>query len=83
MATLEGHSKQVRSDAFSPDGRRIVCGSEDNSVRVWDARLGGHSDGVRSVADGRRIVYGSGDKSLRDIGPKFMLESAFGGCYLD
>lgn len=37
---LKGHSNTVRSVAFSADGRRIVSGSDDNSVRVWDAASG-------------------------------------------
>ena len=75
LMTLEGHSEIVMSVALSPDGRRIVSGSWDRSVRVWDAESGacvatleGHSYGVMSVAfspDGRRIVSGSGDKSVR------------------
>ena len=61
--------------AFSPDGRRIVSGSSDKSVRVWDSSTGqvqnvleGHTHSVQSVAfspDGRRIVSGSLDKSVR------------------
>ena len=60
--------------AFSPDGRRIVSGSSDKSVRVWDSSTGevqnvleGHTDLVQSVAfspDGRCIVSGSSDKSV-------------------
>ena len=49
---------RVRSVAFSPDGKRIVSGSCDNTVRLWDADSGkpigepmkGHTNRVYSVA---------------------------------
>ena len=35
--TLNGHSGTVHSVSFSPDGKRIVSGSDDNTLKVWDA----------------------------------------------
>jgi WD40 repeat protein len=59
---------------MSPDGRRIVSGSWDKSVIVWDLetgtpihRLTGHQGSVWSVAvspDGRRVVSGSDDSTV-------------------
>ena len=73
---FQGHISFVTSAAFSPNGTRIVSGSHDNTVRVWDADRGvqigsplqGHTDLVRSVAfspDGTRIVSGSSDETVR------------------
>ncbi|KIO04629.1 hypothetical protein M404DRAFT_26080 [Pisolithus tinctorius Marx 270] len=73
---LLGHNDDVSSAAFAPDGKRIVSGSWDKTLRVWDAETGvqigspleGHRDDVYSVAfspDGKRIVSGSGDKTVR------------------
>ena len=69
------HSSYVESVAFSPDGSRIVSGSADNSIKVWNVSTGicertlnGHSRYVWSVAfspDGSRIVSGSEDFSIK------------------
>ncbi|KAG8724741.1 hypothetical protein FRC09_015008 [Ceratobasidium sp. 395] len=69
-------SSEVYSVAYSPDSRRIVSGSRDGKVRIWDAETGdtlldpltGHSSSVHSVtssSDGRWIVSGSSDKTIR------------------
>ena len=31
------HSGPVNSVAFSPDGKTIVSGSDDETIKVWDA----------------------------------------------
>jgi len=36
--TLKGHRGPVLSVAFTSDGRRLVSGSDDETVRIWDAR---------------------------------------------
>ncbi|KIK62100.1 hypothetical protein GYMLUDRAFT_198501 [Collybiopsis luxurians FD-317 M1] len=76
QAVLQKDTGIIRSVAFSPDGKRIVSGSFDCSVRIWDAETGepqgqplqGHTREVNSVAfspDGKRIVSGSWDDSVR------------------
>ena len=75
MRIIDGHSNAVLSVAFSLDGTQIVSGSDDETLRLWDAvsgahlnTLNGHSNSVRSVAfspDGTQIVSGSNDRTLR------------------
>ena len=31
------HSKAIKSVAFSPDGTKIVSGSNDGTIKVWDS----------------------------------------------
>ena len=38
--TLTGHSAPVASVAYSPDGKHIISGSWDNTVKVWNAATG-------------------------------------------
>lgn len=38
--SLRGHERWVTSVAFHPDGERIVSGSSDDTVKVWDSRTG-------------------------------------------
>ena len=70
---LVGHSRTVNSASFSPDGTKVVSGSKDNTVRIWDAVTGeceqtlqGHSNDVNSASfspDGTKVVSGSNDNT--------------------
>ncbi len=65
-----GHSKYIRSVAFSPGGRFTLTGSDDQTVRLWDTSTGeevkrflGNTGSVTSVAfsqDGSHILAGCG-----------------------
>jgi WD40 repeat protein len=84
LRTLLGHRGRVQGLAFSPDGRRLVSGSEDQTAVVWDLSTGhkrvtftGHisqpqSPGITSIAwspNGRQIVSVGGEGVARVWSP--------------
>jgi tricorn protease-like protein len=74
-ATLKGHKSSVTSLAYSPDGKLLASGSDDDTVKLWDATTGrehatleGHGNSVLSVSfspDSKTLASGSQDKSIK------------------
>jgi hypothetical protein len=75
LRKIDVKSGPVYAAAFSPDGRKIIGGGYDGSLRLWDSktgkelrRLDGHLGKVWTVAfhpDGRRVVSGGFDGTVR------------------
>lgn len=80
LASMKAHSSPVTAVALSPDGRRAVSGSGDETVRVWNVQneeeigcFEGHSARIREVAfgpDDGCVVSAAEDESVRiwDVG---------------
>ena len=74
MAVFSGHTGGVRSLTFSSDGRLLVSGSYDKTVKLWDMQTGGviktffgHTYCIYFVSisvDCIRIASGSGDNTI-------------------
>jgi WD40 repeat protein len=75
LVTQTGHVNWIAAVTYSLDGRTLASGSEDHTVKLWDASTGtelrtfnGHSDNVSSVAfspDGKILASGSLDHSIK------------------
>ena len=75
MAILSGHTGQVGSLAFMPDGISLVSGSDDKTIKLWDVQTGGvvktfygHTGSICSVSissDCTMIASGAWDKTVR------------------
>nr|MEC4583126.1 WD40 repeat domain-containing protein [Candidatus Parabeggiatoa sp.] len=73
--TFEGHTDSVESVAISNDGKQILSGSYDNTVKMWHIETGeiihtfkGHTDFVMSVnfsPDSQAVLSGSADNTLK------------------
>ena len=71
----KGHTSLINSIAISPDGKYIVSGSWDATIKIWDIKTGeclntleGHKDSVNSIVispDGKYIVSASSDNTIK------------------
>lgn len=70
---LNGHIGTVNSIQFSPDGQRLVSGSNDNTVKIWNVNgelvdtLQGKYDSVRNISispDGEIIAAVNHDRTI-------------------
>lgn len=72
---LEGHMTAVECVCFSPDGKYIVSGSLDKTIRIWNVETGqaiggplqGHTGSIETVSfspNGNYIVSGAEDNTI-------------------
>jgi WD40 repeat protein len=72
---LRGHTDQVTAVAVTPDGRWVLTGSSDATIRVWDIQSGkclrtlrGHNYTIYSIvitSDGTQVLTGGEDQTVK------------------
>jgi WD40 repeat protein len=75
LLSFNGHSGWVRAVAVTTDGKNVISGSSDNTLKLWSLETGeqlltfnGHSSSVQAVAvttDGKKVISGSSDNTLK------------------
>ena len=73
-ASLSGHTAQIRTISFSPDGASLASGGNDKTLNLWDLQTGGisklfsgHGSWIESLsisADNIWIASGCWDKKI-------------------
>ncbi len=73
--TLTGHTHIVSSLAISQDGKLLLSGSLDHTIKIWHLETGqiiqtlnGHTDAINAIAlspDGQTLASASTDKTIK------------------
>ncbi len=64
ICTIKGHAAKSMVGVFSYDGRRIITGSDDFTIRFWDAHTGVPLGTLETGERTRAIVVLPGDRGL-------------------
>jgi len=75
IKTMKGHTLNIWSIKFTPDGSKIISGSFDKTIKIWNVATGelirtisGHTEAIVDLAvspDGQTIASASDDKTIK------------------
>jgi WD40 repeat protein len=78
IITMEGHDHELRSISYFPDGKRMISGAWNNTIRRWDLQAGKEIEDVRDICewnvravaisrDGRWVITAGGDEKCGEL----------------
>ncbi|MDH5576697.1 MAG: hypothetical protein OEY80_14520, partial [Nitrospirota bacterium] len=80
LKSFRGHTQEIWSVAFSPDGLTLASGGTDRFIRIWDIETGrllrslrGHTQVIREIKyspDGQILASASEDRTIRLWNPQ-------------
>lgn len=75
LLTFTGHNQNVIAVAFTPDGKKVISGSCDKTIRIWDLKTGnplkmfhtlsGIACDIIVMPDGKQFIVGLGDGTIK------------------
>ena len=75
IVELLGHLKDISALVFNPDGKTLISGSCDATIKIWNIEKGvqirelkGHLSDIRSLAlrpDGKTLISGGADSKIK------------------
>jgi WD40 repeat protein len=88
LHTLTGHTELIKPIRWTPDGQRIITGSADQSIKIWDASSGREINSIRLsaycfdlvlVPDSQQVIAAVGNHlEVWDISSGVQLKSLVG-----
>ena len=83
IVTFDGHSAEIYSVAFSPDGRYVLTGGgkRDSSAELWDALTGQVVQSFEHPTSVTSVAFSPDGSTIATISPSYLAEDS-GSVYL-
>src|SRR5439155_6165943 len=70
---LSGHKRAVNGLSFSPDNTKLVSGSADKTIRVWDAAKGKVLCQTQTAAEVNTVTWVAGGTQIASGGADYLI----------
>ncbi|CAD8214376.1 unnamed protein product [Paramecium octaurelia] len=74
---LEGHSRGVNQVCFSPDGKSLASCSNDNSIVLWDVKIGKIKSRIKGKENVKSVCFSPNTSTLALSSGKIVIQLKF------